>query len=180
MKLNNLELALALADHVLTTSGPQYGYSTELLQLADYLATHPTSSVFYERTLGELGIDPHTVPSESWTPTIPTEGEGAAALKEAITNLNQQWHVGKLQRRVAVRALAWAAQLLARRLDADCEQDCKDVVARNGGSTAGLFRKLISTTATRAELQAAQETRESAQQSLFNTTENQNEPATAA
>jgi hypothetical protein len=149
MKINNTTLGLALADIAVGT--PQ---QSELMQLADYLLTHPTSRIFYERALEELGIAPETVPSELWGETTPDEATGAATLKQAITVLNEQWTRGKLMRYVAVRNLAWAATLLARRLEKDIDEDAKKIIARNGGSTAGLLRAFVATPATRADLSA--------------------------
>jgi hypothetical protein len=110
--------------------------------------------VFYERALLEMGIHPDTVPSELWGEVVPDEAAGAAGLKQAITVLNAQWSRGKVARLVAVRNLAWAATLLGRRLEKDCDEDAKKLVAANKGSTAGLFRSFISAPATRAELSA--------------------------
>jgi hypothetical protein len=149
MKLDNLTLGLALADHAV--NHPQ---QSELMQLADYLLTHPSSRVYYERVLVALGIDPDTVPSELWGETVPDEAHGAAKLKTAITQLNEQWGKGKLQRMIVVRNLAWQATLLARRLEKDLDEDAKRVVGRNGGSTAGLLNAFIAAPATRVALDA--------------------------
>jgi len=149
MKINNLQLGLALADFAV-----QHERQAELMQLANYLLTHPTSRVFYERALLELGIHPDTVPTELWGESVPDEAHGAAKLKEAITILNAQWTRGKLPRLVAVRNLAWQATLLARRLEKDATADAESIIAKNNGSTAGLLQAFIPAPATRAELNA--------------------------
>lgn len=148
MKISNLVLGMALADRAVNDQRQQ-----ELMQLADYVMTHPTSRVFYERVLWELGINPEDVPSEMWGENVPDEATGAAALKAAIASLNAQWHGGKLNRLVVVRNLAWQATLLARRLEKDCNDSAESMVQRNGGSTAGLLRSFINPT-TRADLLA--------------------------
>jgi hypothetical protein len=147
MKIDNLQLGLSLADACVGTAR-----QTELMQLADYLLTHPMSRVFYERALLELGIHPDTVPTELWGETVPDEAHGAMKVKEGITILNQQWTRGKLARLVAVRNLAWQSTLLARRLEKQMAEEAKSFVAKNGGSTAGLLRAFVPVPATRAEL----------------------------
>jgi len=147
MKFTNLDLALALATRAMGTNE-----QTPILQLADYLATNPTSKIFYERALLTLGIDPNEIPSESWGTPTPTEERASEELKKAIKLLNEYWSGTDVHRRVAVRNLAWQATLLARRLDADAEAKTKYVVKRNGGHTAGLFSAHI-VPATRSELQ---------------------------
>jgi len=149
MKIPNLTLGLALADFAV--GKPR---QTELMQLADYLLTHPTSRIFYERALLEMGIHPETVPSELWGETTPDEATGAEALKQAIAILNAQWGRGRLARLIAVRNLAWQATLLGRRLEKDAEEDAKGIVRKNGGSTAGILRSFVPAPATRAELSA--------------------------
>jgi len=153
MKLKNLQLGLAVADAAVGNVR-----QTEMMQLADFLLTHPTSKIHYEKALWYLGIDPNSVPSELWVAEVPDEAHGAAALKDAITLLNEQWSRHKLARMVAVRNLAWQATQLARRLEQDADADAAAIVAKNGGSSAGLLRAFIVAPLTSAQIAAQQET----------------------
>jgi len=150
MKLNNHVLGLALADYAVG-----HEKQTELMQLANYILTHPMSRVYTERALIAMGILPEHVPDEMWAADLPIEAAGAERLKAAITTLNEQWHTSRFARMIAVRNLAWHATQLGRRLEQDLQADTKRVIQRNGGSTAGLLSAFIATPMTRAELNAA-------------------------
>jgi multisubunit Na+/H+ antiporter MnhG subunit len=150
LKLKNVQLGLALADAAVGDVR-----QTEMMQLADFLLTHPVSKIHTERALHYLGIDPNTVPSEIWSEDTPTEAHGAAALKDAITLLNVQWSRHKLARMVAVRNLAWQATQLARRLEKDAAADAERVIKANGGSSAGLLRSFITAPVTSLQLKDA-------------------------
>jgi hypothetical protein len=158
MKIKNVTLGLALADAAVGDVR-----QTEMMQLADFLLTHPTSRIHYELALHYLRIDPNTVPSELWGAEVPNEAFGAAALKDAITLLNAEWSRHKLARMVAVRNLAWQATQLARRLEKDCDDNAAVVIAKNGGTTAGLLRAFIQAPATKAELIAQSQETQNAQ-----------------
>jgi len=152
MRLTNIQLGLSLADYAAKLADAPK--KTELMQLADYLLTHPTSRVFYERALLDMGIHPDTVPSEMWGETVPDEAHGAMKVKQGVTILNEQWNRGKLARLIAVRNLAWQCTLLARRLEKEMELDAKAIINNNGGSTAGLLHAFVPVPATRADLTA--------------------------